>query len=257
MIKFYPLFSGSKGNCQLIQTENTNILIDVGVSYKKIKEALTSLSLSIKDIDGIFITHEHIDHCRAVKQIAKNEEIKIYATSGTIKGIDIEYAHYIEIDKLKEVEIKNLKIKHFSTSHDCLMPCGYTVETDDSKLAISTDLGIMTSTVLKNLENSNLVYIESNHDVGMLEMGPYPYFLKRRVLGEEGHLSNEACSKTITHLVKHGVKSFILAHLSEHNNTPELALETVLSDLAMSNLNVANLNISIATQDLSTEVFKL
>ena len=257
MINFYPLFSGSKGNCLLIKSSQANILVDVGVSFKRLKEALISLNLTTEDIDAIFITHEHKDHCSAVPQILKRTNIKVYATAGTIKGLNSPGDNYIEIDNLDAIQIKNLKVTHYPTSHDCIDPCGYIVEGEDKKISISTDLGVMTQEILNKLENSDLVYIESNHDVNMVKVGPYPYSLKMRVLGSTGHLSNADCSKAICHLAQNGVKNFILAHLSSENNMPEIALETTLCELCKNKINVANLNINVATQELTTEAFKL
>ncbi len=257
MINFYPLYSGSKGNCLLIKSEDTNILIDVGVSFKKIKEALFNLNLTIDDIDAIFITHEHKDHCSAVPQILKNTDINIYATSGTIEGMNFPGDNYVTIDNLSNIMIEDLKISYFPTSHDCIMPCGYIIEGDNTKLSISTDLGVMTNEILSKLENSDLVYIEANHDVNMLKVGPYPYMLKMRVLGDKGHLSNEASAKAICHLAKNGVRNFVLAHLSKENNMPEIALETVISELCKNKINVANLNVTVASQEFTMEGFKI
>ncbi len=258
MLKFYPLFSGSKGNSELIISDKAKILIDIGVSFKRLNEALKSIDLSINDIDAIFITHEHSDHCKALEQILKHTSIPIYATSGTFEALNIDGENIYKINNMKnELHIYDLIVSYFNTSHDCNMPCGYIVKQDDKKISISTDLGVITPQILEKMSNSNLVYIESNHDTEMLKMGRYPFSLKRRILGNYGHLSNDACAEAISYLTDKGVNNFILAHLSEENNTPEIAMQTVTNYLSSLNIDITNLNIDIATQDFNKEEYIL
>ncbi len=259
MLKFYPLFSGSKGNSELIVSDKSKILVDIGVSFKKLKEALQSLNIDINtDIDAIFITHEHIDHCKALSQILKHTSIPIYATSGTFKALNITNDNTYKIDHMKNgIEIKDLVVSYFLTSHDCLMPCGYIIKNYEKKISISTDLGVITTQILEKMSNSNLCYIESNHDKDMLQMGRYPFSLKKRILGNKGHLSNIECAEAISYLQDKGVKNFILAHLSEENNTPEIAMQTVTTYLDSLNIDKEKLNIDVATQDFNMEEYLL
>ena len=259
MLKFYPLFSGSKGNSELVVSDKAKILIDIGVSFKKLKEALENLNIDIKsDIDAIFITHEHIDHCKALGQVLKHTSIPIYATSGTFEGLKITGDNLYKINQMKNgIKIKDMVVSYFLTSHDCIMPCGYIVKCDDKKVSISTDLGVITPQILEKMTDSNLVYIESNHDPDMLKMGNYPFALKKRILGNKGHLSNYACAEAISYLTDKGVNNFILAHLSEENNTPEIAKQVVTTHLESLNFNLDNINIDVATPDFNMEEYLL
>ena len=258
MLKFYPLFSGSKGNSELIVSDKAKILIDIGVSFKRLQEALQEINLSINDIDAIFITHEHSDHCKALNQILKHTSIPIYATSGTLEALNIENENTYKINYMNnQIKILDLTVSYFNTSHDCNMPCGYIIKNGDKKISISTDLGVITTQILEKMSNSDLVYIESNHDPEMLKMGKYPFHLKKRILGKYGHLSNSACAEAISYLTDKGVNKFILAHLSEENNTPEIAMQTVTSHLDSLNISRENIILDIASQDFNKEEYIL
>lgn len=234
---FCSLYSGSSGNSIFVGNENTKILIDAGVTGKKIDEALAKINQNPKEIDGIFITHEHSDHVKGVGVISRKYDIPIYANDKTweaMKGsIGKIKEHNIRImDKRSTVEIKDLAIKSFNIPHDAIAPVGYTIKSKDSTISIATDFGVFTEEIKDNIKESDIILLECNHDVSMLKFGPYPYNLKRRILSEIGHLSNDDCANAITELIKHGNnKQIVLGHLSGTNNHPDLAYQTVLNVL--------------------------
>ena len=176
MLNLYPLYSSSSGNMYLIETEETNVLIDIGVTYKKVNEALISLSKSVNDIDAIFITHEHSDHIKGLNLFIKNNpSTPVYASKGTceyiitnLKKANIPSDSVTELSLTKALYIKDLKVEHFSTSHDAVDPVGYKISNSDKSITIATDLGIMTNSVFGYLESSSLPVIESNYDKDML-----------------------------------------------------------------------------------------
>ena len=237
MAKFFPMFSGSEGNSIFIGADDFAVLIDIGVSYKRISEALRAANLSPDKIDAVLITHEHIDHVKGLKTFLKHHKVPVIASRETIYAL--EYAKILNyespriyIDECDEYTIGAAKIKRFPTSHDCIGSSGYTVTLSDGvKLAVCTDLGIVTDEVRQALNGSRVVMLESNHDPVMLRLGPYPPELKIRISSEKGHLSNAVCAETIAHLYENGADRFILAHLSEKNNTPEKASSAVRAAL--------------------------
>ena len=241
MAKYCPLFSGSKGNCTFLGTAQNGILVDVGVSAKRIQEALAARQIDLRAIRAIFITHEHTDHIAGLNVLLKRQAIPVYATRGTMealleKGVLPVGTPIETIDSA--VSVGDLGVTAFKTSHDSAESCGFRVTYPDGRVAVvATDMGCMTPAAWQALQGADLVHIESNHDVRMLECGPYPYSLKMRVLGEGGHLSNEACARVLPTLVQNGTTRFVLSHLSQENNTPLLAKET--SKTALSSVGAA------------------
>lgn len=241
-MRMMPIASGSSGNCVYIGSGDTHILIDAGITRKKIEEGLNSIDLSIKDLSGIFITHEHIDHIKGIGVISRKEGIPIYATSGTIKGIK-ETSSLGKVDEslLNSIEkdipfvLKDLCIKPFSISHDAYDPCAYTVTNVNQKISVCTDLGKYDDYIVDNLKNSDIMLIEANHDINLLQVGSYPYYLKQRILGEKGHLCNEASGQLISKVLHPNLKKIILGHLSKENNYEKLAYETVKLEIDSSN----------------------
>lgn len=232
MAKFCSLFSSSSGNATYIGSGKTGILIDAGVSAKKIREALTAREIEPSSISAIFVTHEHIDHIKGIRVLASSFGIPVYATEGTMNGLEEagvlngKFPYHI-IGRNDKIEIGDLLITSFETPHDSNESCGFTVKLpDERKAAVATDIGIMTNEIMNNLVGCDLVMLESNHDIGMLENGIYPYYLKRRILSSTGHLSNEACSVAASQLIERGTTRLFLAHLSGENNIPELAFQT-------------------------------
>ncbi len=232
MAKFCSLYSSSSGNSTYLASGKTGILIDAGVSAKKIKEALQGREIDPASISAIFVTHEHIDHIRGIRVLASNFKIPVYATEGTMKGLEEaeilngKFPFHV-IEKDSEIQVGDLIVKSFATPHDSNESCGFTVEFPDERTAaVATDVGCVTNELMNNIIGKDLVMLESNHDVGMLENGIYPYYLKRRILSNTGHLSNVACSEVASQLIERGTTRLFLGHLSTENNIPDLAFQT-------------------------------
>ena len=241
---FCSLYSGSSGNSIFVGSEKAKILIDAGLPGKKIDEALKSIGQKAEELDGIFITHEHSDHIKGVGIISRKYDIPIYAPANTWQAMEKNLGkikeHNIKImDKRSIVTIKDLDIKSFNIPHDAAAPVGYTVNIGNKQASVATDFGIFTKEIWDNIKDSEVILLESNHDVSMVEYGPYPYSLKRRILSEIGHLSNEDCGEAIVKILKNGLgKNIILGHLSNTNNTPDLAELTVKDILTANNIEV-------------------
>lgn len=229
MAKFYPMFSGSDGNCTYIGNSSGGVLVDAGVSYKRIKNGLLEAGLSSEDVKAVLITHEHNDHIKGLKIFLKNRNVPVVASRETIYALEFAGAITYEtpriyIDEETEVDFGGIKVIRFPTSHDCVGSSGYVVELDgETRTAVCTDLGIMTDDIVAALSGVQTVLLESNHDPVMLRMGPYPAELKLRIGSDKGHLSNAVCAATLSKLYDRGCIRFVLGHLSEINNTPEKA----------------------------------
>lgn len=237
MIRFCPLFSSSSGNSVYIGESNSGILIDVGRSAKQTREMLSKIGVEENAIKAVFLTHEHVDHVAGLSVFLKRNNIPVYASAGTLlalrkKGVLTECHRDFTLND-EGVEINGMLIKPFKTSHDCADGRGYTVTGSDgsSEVAVATDTGIVTPEIINSITGCNLVYIESNHDVNMLKNGSYHFELKKRILSDKGHLSNDACAEVLRALVNKGTTQFVLAHLSEENNTPKLAYDTSINAL--------------------------
>lgn len=261
-MKFCSLYSGSAGNSLFIQGEETKILVDSGVSAKKVEEALDSINIDIKEINAILVTHEHIDHIRSIGTIAKKYNIPIYGTLGTWNGIEnekavvkIENKNYFKIGE--EFKIGELKIKPFSTSHDAMDSSGFSIEHDNKKLSIATDLGKVSKEVIDNLKNSKFILLEANYEPELLKYCSYPYILKRRIAGERGHLSNNDAADTISKLVEQGLENVMLGHLSKESNFPELAYKSVSSGLMKNGINIKNVELNVANRESPSKVVNL
>ena len=240
MAKFLSLFSGSSGNSTYIGDGESGILIDAGRTAKQLAEALSAREIDPAGIGALFITHEHVDHGQGIRVFASKYNVPVYATEGTIKGLwqkgyvnEKTELHVME----QEVQIGSLTVSSFATSHDTYEPCGYTVRTgDERKATVCTDTGILTDESKQALAGSDLVLLESNHELNMLLHGPYPYPLKMRVSGAKGHLSNDDCARELVKLVEGGTTRLFLGHLSRENNTPELAEQTALSAMQIAGM---------------------
>ena len=247
MLKLTPLFSSSKGNCTYIESDHVRLLVDIGVSCKRVVEALTQINVAPETINAILITHEHSDHVSGLKVFLKKYPIPVFATSGTFRGIKEmpeKLAHSFIPNH--EIKMEDITVFPFSIPHDANEPCGYTFFNKTEKVTVATDLGHINLDLLNIMEKSNTILLESNHDVNMLRTGKYPYSLKQRIIGNFGHLSNATSAKTVEYLIKKGTKNFILAHLSEENNFPDLALETVKSQLKIGNIDLTDISIQVA-----------
>lgn len=240
---FCSLFSGSSGNCIYAGSERTNILIDAGMSGKRITASLNEIGISAKDIDAILITHEHSDHIHGVGVMSRMFNIPVYANNNTWKAMQNEIGS-IKEENIRVIKnddmfsIKDIDIKAYSTPHDAADPVGYCLWSNGKKVSIATDIGHASDNVISNIKESDLILLESNHDVEMLKAGPYPYILKRRILSDTGHLSNDDAGKTIVKLLSDKYMTVLLGHLSEHNNYPELAYATVMAILNESGINI-------------------
>lgn len=216
MLKFCSLYSSSTGNCLFVQGPETNILIDAGVSVRKIETALASISVKPEDISAILITHEHTDHTKAVGIFSKKYHVPVYANSQTWAAISAEQTEKVaeENRKLFSVDetfdIGDLHIFPFHIPHDAANPCGFNVFQGNTKISIATDLGHMTPSVFKNLEKSSFILLESNYEPEVLKFSKYPYALKKRIDGPNGHLSNIIAGRTISKLIPLGLTSAML-----------------------------------------------
>ncbi len=237
MARICPLFSGSKGNSYYIGASGSGILIDAGRSAKQLEGALSSYNIDVGAVKAIFVTHEHSDHIQGLRVFASRHNIRVYATAETLGALERlgavnEKVSCAEIGG-SGTEAANMLIKPFATSHDCAGSVGYTIETaDGAKISIATDTGVITEEIHDAIIGSDAVIIESNHDVGMLMNGIYPYQLKRRILSDSGHLSNDACSELLPELVESGATRLILAHLSRENNMPMIAEGSAIYELS-------------------------
>ena len=251
MFKFCNLYSGSSGNCSFIETDKTKILVDCGVSFKKIKEGLESINQDIHDIDAVLITHEHSDHIKGLGVLSKNIDVPIYANKKTLDEIEKKYfissTKPFVTDEL--FEINDLKVLPFSIPHDAADPVGFTINHKNKKISLATDIGHVENKLYKNLNESSFVLLESNYEPDMLKSSSYPYSLKHRILGPEGHLSNEDASKVIKTLANNGLNNIMLGHLSKENNFPELAYQTTVNELIECNVDIDKLQLSVADRE--------
>lgn len=233
---FCSLYSGSSGNSIFLSSNKTKILVDAGLPGKTIETGLKEINQDPNEIDGIFITHEHSDHVKGVGVLSRKYDIPIYVNEVTWNGMcnsigKIKDYNIKIIGNNKTVNIKDMDIVNFGIPHDAADPSGYAIYTEGKKACIATDLGNFTQEVKNNIIDADIVLIESNHDVEMLKVGPYPYVLKRRILSNIGHLSNEACGDAIVEITGDKPKRIVLGHLSKTNNYPDLAYQTVFNIL--------------------------
>ena len=263
-MKFCSLYSGSSGNSIFVSSEKSKILIDAGLPGKKIDEALKSIGEKPEELNGIFITHEHSDHIKGVGVLSRKYDIPIYANDRTWLAMEGSIGkikeHNIKImDRRSVVDIEDMSIKSFVIPHDAAAAVGYSVVSNDKKISVATDFGTFTEEIYSNIKDSEVILLESNHDINMLKFGPYPYNLKRRILSEVGHLSNDDCGKAIVDIAKNGVaKRIILGHLSNTNNHPDLAFQTVLSVIQEKGITQGeDIVISMANRNEPSEYIEL
>lgn len=262
-IKFCSLSSGSSGNCQYIETENTKILIDAGFSGKRIETLLSSIGVNPATLDAIFVTHEHIDHSMGVGVLSRRYDLPIYANENTWTGMEPI------IKKVKEkntkafiteenLHIKDLTIYPFHVSHDALEPVGYVIFYKNVKLSIVTDTGWVNDNMKNKIKNSNLYFMESNHDTQMLRDGSYPWSLKQRIMSNKGHLSNHDAGNILGDVLSGNNEIVLLAHLSADNNIPRLAYDTVRMSILEQGLDVDNdIRLGMSFRDKTTCIYTL
>lgn len=236
-IKIVSLYSGSSGNSTLIETKDGAVLIDAGKSARALTNALNQVGSDASRIKAVFITHEHTDHISALEVFLKKNHVPVHITAPSAMAV-----HSPDGSRLRTAlcvhppifteTVCGMTIASFPLSHDSGMCVGYRITTDDGySFAIATDTGYVTETMVKEMSGCDAVVLESNHDVGMLRVGPYPAELKRRIMSSRGHLSNEDCAAFAKRLAEGGTKSFMLAHLSRENNRPEFALGSAKKEL--------------------------
>ena len=259
MFNFCSLYSGSSGNCLLLETSNTKVLIDAGESAKKITSALSSLDIEPSQIDAILVTHEHSDHVRGLGTFSKKYDIPVYANSKTWdsmpeQSIKINEKNIKSFIIEENFEIGDLKVHPFKIPHDAANPCGFNFTYNNKKISIATDIGHMTSNIIHKLEDSHFILLESNYDPEILKFSSYPYSLKQRIAGPNGHLPNSEAGKTISYLINSGLKEVMLGHLSKENNFPELAYKTVVEELIENNIDCSKIKINVANRFTPTSV---
>lgn len=262
-MKICTLASSSKGNCIVIYCETTKILIDCGIPLDELTLKLSVLGIDPSEIDAVLVTHEHGDHTSGLGKLSKTYGTKIYCHEDALYGImqrakSLPTSNFIFFGNLS-FQIGEFLIQPFKVPHDVPACVGYSIYHNGVKASIATDLGHVTEDIINNLIGSRFVILEANHDPEMLKRNPkYPSFLKARILGNNGHLSNLSSAKVIEHLAKNAVKQILLAHLSEENNTPDLAFETISNYLTEQGINVGiNIKIDIASPRQLSPIFVL
>lgn len=240
MLELCSIASGSSGNCICVGDDNTHVLIDAGISGKRIENGLNEIDLKTTDMQGILVTHEHADHIAGLGVLARRYGIPIFTTQGTadailgtksVGKIDASLFHIIHPDE--DFSIGDLRIHSIGISHDAADPVAYKISKDNKTVAVVTDLGTYNKKIVDNLQGLDALLLEANHDVNMLQMGMYPYSLKQRILGDKGHLSNERSGQLLCDLLHDHFQAVILGHLSKENNYEKLAYEAVRLEVTM------------------------
>ncbi len=228
MFTLRTLFSSSSGNSVLIKSKETSLLVDCGVSAKRIADTLLNIGDDANKISGIVITHEHSDHVKGASVLCKKFGIPLYVNEKTYENMTLPNKEYITVNFFDDAEfwVGDISVTPFEIPHDGASPVGFCFREGGGCIGFATDIGHINDKILDSLKGCDIAYIESNHDVNMLKMGSYPYFLKQRILSDVGHLSNENCGKLSQFLVENGTKDIILGHLSKQNNMPNLAYLT-------------------------------
>ena len=235
MLELCTLASGSSGNCLLVTDGRTHLLVDAGISARRICKSLKELGVDPKELSGVLITHEHTDHISGLATLTKQLRLPVYASRGTGRQLCYRIAFLEELLRPFQAgdgfSVGDVDVESFPTPHDTAESVGYALSAGGRKAAVVTDLGYVTEAVSRGIRGADLLVAEANHDVEWLQSGPYPYFLKARILGDRGHLSNEAGAELACAAVEDGARAVILAHLSSENNTPARAYEIVRAAL--------------------------
>ena len=257
-MRMCSIASGSSGNCIYVGSDNHHILIDAGISGKRVEAGLRELELSGKDIDGILLTHEHSDHSKGLGVLARKYGVPIYATPGTAGAVKamsglgrIDDSLFVEIHADQDFQIGDLKVSPFHISHDAAEPVAYRIACGEKKMAVATDLGVYTDYTVEHLKGLDVLLLEANHDIHMLQVGAYPYYLKQRISGDLGHLSNETAGKLLCEVLHDDLKAIVLGHLSKENNYAELAYETVKLEITLGDTpyQPGDFPLSVASRD--------
>ena len=256
-MKLYCIASGSSGNCLYFETGETAVLVDAGVSSKRICNSLKEAGL--KDPEAVFITHEHSDHIAGLEVFLKSQPIPVLSTAGTLSAVAGSFRGHVPTELFYKIvpgrtyNFKDLKVTAYPMLHDAADPVFYCLEGEGHKATVMTDIGMLTKELFEAGEGSDLLYLESNHDPNILMAGSYPYSLKQRILGKYGHLSNDSAAELAVKLMHPGLKNIILGHLSKENNYAELAFETMRSAISQAwNFGTALPHIEVANRDIPT-----
>ena len=248
MIKFQSFLSSSSGNATYVTDDVHHFLVDCGGGCRYICECFRRIGVKPEDLTGIFITHEHRDHIAGVGILSRKYDIPVYATEKTWQAMESVIGNIRPENKRiidKNMVFGTLTVKSFSIPHDAAEPVGYSFITEDDKFSVATDMGFVTDEVLSAISGSRSVIIEANHDTDMLQNGPYPFYLKKRIAGEKGHLPNKECAKLCIQLLKTGTEAIWLGHLSAENNKPELAYSTIMTALEQENLQNSGVSVNV------------
>ncbi|MBR3785856.1 MAG: MBL fold metallo-hydrolase [Firmicutes bacterium] len=259
-LEFCSFASSSSGNCYLVRSENTTLLLDVGVAGKHILSGLAEKGASVEGIDGILLTHEHIDHVKSLRMMSRKAiNAGVYASKGTLSQVCDKISDEVmrPVTAQQPFSIGDIEVRPFSLSHDAAEPLSYSFCKDGRQITVVTDTGCMTEDAFDQLKEADVLVLESNHEVNILKMGAYPYSVKRRILGDEGHLSNETAGKCLCEILKHRkaqgrteVPKVVLAHLSKENNTPGQAYLTIRNVLFEEDFYIdKDLELDIALRD--------
>lgn len=261
-MKFCSLYSGSSGNCLFVSHGDTRLLVDAGLSGKKIEQGLMSIAELPAQIDGILITHEHRDHIHGAGVLSRRYDLPIYANAATWEAMAPDIGkiagHNIRMFVTGvPFAIGDLGVDTFGISHDAADPVGFTFDSGAHTVGIATDTGIVSPEIAQALAGRDLVVLESNHDAGMLETGPYPYALKHRIASKLGHLSNDTAGEMAVDLAESGVKQIVLAHLSHENNLPILAYQTTQNFFKQAGISEKDTRVAVARRHERSSVFDL
>ena len=263
MFNFCSLYSGSSGNCLYVETSTTKILIDSGVSCKKVENALSSLDINPSNINAILVTHEHSDHVKGLSTVSKKYNIPVFATKETFENMPSQ-TFKLEEKNIKAFNIEDnfsigdIKVSPFSIPHDAANPCGFNISNGNKTISIATDIGHMNSAILKRLEGSSFLLLESNYDTEVLKCCSYPFRLKSRIASDTGHLSNTIAGKTISYLSKNSnLHTAMLGHLSKESNFPELAYQTVVDEMITNCCEDNSIKLSVANRDCPSKLITL
>lgn len=265
-MRFVSIVSGSSGNCIYVGSENSHILVDAGISNKRMELGLNEIGLKGSDLQGIVVTHEHSDHTKGLGVMARKYGIPIYATRETLEEISrMSYLGKIPDGVLQEVkpdvtfQIGDLDIQPFSIDHDAANPVAYRIQHERRSVAVATDMGHFDQYIIDHLQGLDALLLESNHDVNMLETGPYPYHLKRRILSDHGHLSNENAGRLLNYILHDNIRHILLGHLSKENNYEELAYETVKLEIDQGETcyKSSDFPIEVARRDMMSHIINI
>ena len=239
-MRLCSIASGSSGNCIYVGSDKTHLMIDAGISGKRIEDGMNEIGLKTAEMDGILITHEHSDHISGLGVVARKHEIPIYATRGTIDAIlrmknlgTIDRELFHEIEPEQDFTIGDVTVSPVTISHDAAQPTAYIMQQDGKSVGVITDLGKYDQHIIERLQGLDILMLEANHDIHMLQVGNYPYYLKQRILGDRGHLSNELSGQLMGQVLHDRFKAVMLGHLSKENNYEKLAHETVRLEVSM------------------------